>query len=59
MGFLERLRRGDPGRAHDPAAERTEALADEAEGRAKTADELEENVAAARDEDAIQRPRFH
>lgn len=60
MGFLDRLRRSDPGRAHDPAAERADA-ADEraADERPKTADELEQEVAEARDEDAIQRPRFH
>jgi len=60
MGFLDRLRRSDPGRPHDPAAERADALdAEAAEERPKTADELEEDVAQARDEDAIQRPRFH
>jgi hypothetical protein len=60
MGFLDRLRRRDPGRSHDPAAERADTLDEQAaEERPKTADELEEEVAQARDEDAIQRPRFH
>jgi hypothetical protein len=60
MGFLDRLRRGDPGRDADPAAERASALDEQtAEERAKTADDLEQEVAEARDEDAIQRPRFH
>jgi hypothetical protein len=60
MGFLDRLRRRDPGRSHDPAAERADTLDEQAaEERPKSADELEEEVAQARDEDAIQRPRFH
>jgi hypothetical protein len=60
MGFLDRLRRGDRGHSHDPAAEHTDALDEQAvEERPKSADELEEEVAQARDEDAIQRPRFH
>jgi hypothetical protein len=60
MGFLDRLRRGDPGRTADPAAERVDARDEEAADEPpKSADQLEQEVAEARDEDAIQRPRFH
>ena len=60
MGFLDRLRRSDPGRERDAAGERADALDEQAAAeRTTTADELEEEVAARRDEDAIGRPRFH